>query len=53
MYAQAASHTGPAAGDSPAAGKSSGPSPGSGEGQAKQGEVIDAEYVDMDENKEK
>ena len=54
MYQKAASQTGPAAGDAPSDGQGgSGPSQSSAaaEGTGKEAEVIDADFVDVDENK--
>ena len=54
MYQKAASQTGPAAGDAPSDGQGgSGPSQSApaAEGTGKEGEVIDADFVDVDENK--
>jgi len=54
MYQQASSGSGPAAGDTGSDGHGSAPTqpvPPT-EGQVKEGEVIDAEYVDVDENKD-
>jgi molecular chaperone DnaK len=53
MYQQASSQSGPVGGDMPSDGGGSAPTqpvPPT-EGQVKEGEVIDAEYVDVDENK--
>jgi len=52
MYRQAAPSGGPQPGAAPGAGPQEGPQPSTdGQGEKKEGEVIDAEFVDVDEEK--